>query len=134
LSGKKAGKEEGFVGKLTAGSVCAEGGRRGKIDERGRSSGQRQWQPAMAGPIPAGFGRDRAREWVEEVKSEARDVRARRIEAGSTGMAGAASGGSSARALRDASARKKMRRGENEHDSVEIRTGTRARRARFADG
>ena len=32
LSGKKAGKEQGFAGKLTAGSVWAEGGRRGKID------------------------------------------------------------------------------------------------------
>ena len=49
-------------------------------------------------------------------------------------MAGAVSGGSSALALRDASARMKMRRGKNKHDFVGIRTGARARRARSADG
>ena len=47
----------------------------------------------MAGPIPAGFGRGRAREWVEEGKGEAREVRARRIRAGWQGTAGGASDG-----------------------------------------
>ena len=92
-NGERVGEGEGLAGKLTAGSVWAEGGRRGKIDERGRSSGERQWRPAMAGPIPAGFGRGRAREWVEEGKGEAREVRARRIRAGRRGTAGGASDG-----------------------------------------
>ena len=40
----------------------------------------------------------------------------------------------SARAQLDPHARKKKGRGENGHDSVGIRTGARARRARFTDG
>ena len=73
---KRVGEHEWDIGMLTVLSDWTEEGRRGKIDERGRSSGERQWQPAMAGPIPTGFGHGQAREWVEEVKGEARDVRA----------------------------------------------------------
>ena len=46
---------------------------------------------------------------------------------------GTNAGGGSVRARRNASARKKGE-GENGHGSVGIRTGARARRARFADG
>ena len=93
---KKVGEDKGLAGKLTAGSVWAEGGRRGKIDERGWSSGERQWRPAMAGPIPAVFGRGQAREWVEEGKGEAARLGARRIEAGWRWVVGAELGGGSA--------------------------------------
>jgi len=52
--GKKVGEHEWDIGMLTVLSDWTEEGRRGKIDERGRSSGERQWRPAMAGLIPAG--------------------------------------------------------------------------------
>ena len=55
---------------LTVLSDWTEEGRRGKIDERGQSSGERQWWPAMAGLIPAGERRNRAREVVVEVRGE----------------------------------------------------------------
>ena len=55
------------------------------------------------------------------------------IELGRQGAVGTNAGGGSARARRNASARKKGE-GENGHGSVGIRKGARARRARFADG
>jgi len=41
LNGERDGEDEESVGKLTGRSNRAEDGRRGKIDERGRSSGER---------------------------------------------------------------------------------------------
>ena len=55
------------------------------------------------------------------------------IELGRRGAVGTNAGGGSIRARRNASARKKGE-GENGHGSMVIRTGARARRARFADG
>ena len=55
---------------LTVLSDWTEEGRRGEIDERGRSFGERQWRPAMAGLIPTGERRNRAREVVVEVRGE----------------------------------------------------------------
>ena len=49
---------------------------------------------------------------MEEVRGETARLWVRGIEAGTTGMAGVANGGSPARALRDASARKEKKRKE----------------------
>ena len=43
--GKRVGEHEWDIGMLTVLSDWTEEGRRGKIDERGRSSGERQWRP-----------------------------------------------------------------------------------------
>ena len=90
---KRVGEHEWDIGMLTVLSNWTEEGRRGKIDERGQSSGEWQWRPGSAGPIPAEFGRGRAREWVEEAKGEAREALAQGIKAGWRATAGAASGG-----------------------------------------
>jgi len=57
----------------------------------------------------AGVWLKRARGGVEKVDGKAAQLWARRIEAGRTGMAGVANGGSPARALRDVSARKEKK-------------------------
>jgi len=46
--GKEVGEDEGLARKLTAGSVWAEGGRRGEIDEGGGAPVRQHWWPAMA--------------------------------------------------------------------------------------
>ena len=107
---EKVGEVEWTTGKLTISSNRAEKGRRWFVEGRA----ELRWRTSMAGGglehDPAGVGLNQARRGAGQVWGKAREAGARRIEAGATGMACAASGGSSARALRDVSTRKKMRR------------------------
>ena len=90
---KRVGEHEWDIGMLTVLSDWPEEGRRGEIDERGRSFGERQWRLAMAGLIPAGEWRNRAREVVVEVRGEGDQLEEGSGSKNGGGTAGAVSGG-----------------------------------------
>ncbi|XP_039841643.1 keratin, type I cytoskeletal 9-like [Panicum virgatum] len=98
-----------------AGGACGEahhglesgGGRPEKgVRRRGRSSAGTTMVAGSLELDPVGFGLNRARGWVEELRGEAAQLGARDIEAGWREVAGAASDDTSARAQLHVNARK----------------------------
>ena len=121
---------------LTKGSIGAKAGRRWELDGRGGTSVRATMVAGGRGLDSAGVGFVRAREGMEELRGEAREALARGIDEGRRGVTGAGMLHSGLLRLVFHSLRARGRRSveENGHGSVGIRTGARARRARFADG
>ena len=90
---EKNGKDEGRAGMLTDGSVWAEGGRRGEIEDRSGAPVRLAMAAGDGERDSTGERLNRARGGAGQVRSRARKVLARGNGEGRRTMAGAVSGG-----------------------------------------
>ena len=80
--GERGGEDEEAAAKLTVHPIWAKEVLEREVDGGAKLDVSGNGDRRSAGPIPAEFGRGRARKEVEEVRDEAREVLARGIEAG----------------------------------------------------
>ena len=95
--GEKVGEEEEMARNLTVRPNRAKEGRERELDERGEASGGNNGGRGGLDADLAGEWLNRAQEGVVELRGEAREVGARRIEAEWRGSAGGTSTASSTR-------------------------------------